>query len=89
MLKNPSIILEDVWCRAHYSDCRMLCPRSIYQWWREIWLKFPQICGKKRQIYLKTHIDLNSRQEWDQELSHFQRERGHNWQSQQSQRVRQ
>jgi len=38
-LKNPSIILEDVWCRSHYSDCRMFCPRSIYSWWREIWLR--------------------------------------------------
>ena len=38
-VKNPSIILEDVWCRARYSDCRMFCPRSIYSWWREIWLE--------------------------------------------------
>jgi hypothetical protein len=38
-LKNPSLILEGVWCRARYSDCRMFCPRSIYTWWREIWLE--------------------------------------------------
>ena len=38
-LKNASLILEDVWCKAHYSDCRMFCPRSIYAWWREIWLE--------------------------------------------------
>jgi len=37
-LKNVSIILEGVWCQSHYSDCRMFCPRSIYSWWREIWL---------------------------------------------------
>ena len=38
-MKTPAIILEDVWCQARYSDCRMFCPRCIYSWWREIWLK--------------------------------------------------
>jgi hypothetical protein len=38
-LKTPAVILEDVWCKARYSDCRMHCPRSIYPWWREIWLE--------------------------------------------------
>jgi hypothetical protein len=38
-LKNVSVILEGVWCQARYSDCRMFCPRSIYSWWREIWLE--------------------------------------------------
>lgn len=38
-LKTPAVILEDVWCRSRYSNCRMFCPRSIYPWWREIWLE--------------------------------------------------
>ena len=38
-MKTPAILLEDVWCGARYSDCRMYCPRSIYPWWREIWLE--------------------------------------------------
>ena len=38
-LKNSSILLEGVWCRSRYSECRMFCPRSIYTWWREIWLE--------------------------------------------------
>ena len=38
-MKTPAVILEDVWCGARYSDCRMYCPRSIYSWWREIWLE--------------------------------------------------
>jgi len=38
-LKNESVILEGVWCQARYSNCRMFCPRSIYPWWREIWLE--------------------------------------------------
>jgi len=35
-LKNPCIILEGVACR---SDYHRLCPRAIYHYWRESWLK--------------------------------------------------
>lgn len=38
-LKNPCIILEGVVCEARYSECRLFCPRSIYSYWREIWLE--------------------------------------------------
>jgi hypothetical protein len=38
-LRNTQVILENVWCQARYSHCRMFCPRSIYSWWREIWLE--------------------------------------------------
>jgi hypothetical protein len=38
-LKNPCIILDSVICQSRYSPCRMLCPRSIYPFWREIWLE--------------------------------------------------
>lgn len=38
-LKNPCIILDSVVCQARYSGCRMFCPRSIYPYWREIWLE--------------------------------------------------
>jgi hypothetical protein len=38
-MKNPCIVLEDVYCRSRYSDCRMFCPRGIYSYWREIWLE--------------------------------------------------
>jgi hypothetical protein len=38
-LKTPAVILEGVWCQSRYSSCRMFCPRSIYSWWREIWLE--------------------------------------------------
>src|SRR5262249_22072086 len=42
-MKTPGIILEGVWCQSRYSNCRMFCPRSIYSWWREIWLeRLPQ-----------------------------------------------
>jgi len=38
-MKNPCIILDTVVCEARYSSCRMFCPRSIYPYWREIWLE--------------------------------------------------
>jgi hypothetical protein len=38
-MKNPCIILDKVVCQARYSACRMFCPRSIYPYWREIWLE--------------------------------------------------
>jgi hypothetical protein len=38
-IKNPCVILESVFCQSRYSACRMFCPRSIYSYWREIWLE--------------------------------------------------
>jgi len=38
-MKNPCIILDSVVCQSRYSTCRMFCPRSIYSYWREIWLE--------------------------------------------------
>ena len=35
-LRSPCIILEDVICT---SDYHRLCPRGIYPYWREIWLR--------------------------------------------------
>jgi hypothetical protein len=52
-MKNPCIVLEDVYCRSRYSDCRMFCPRGIYSYWREIWLERtapPQTAGRSNEI---------------------------------------
>jgi hypothetical protein len=38
-LRGNNVILEGVWCRGHYSDRRMLCPRAIFPFWREAWLE--------------------------------------------------
>ena len=38
-LPGRCVILEGVICKAIYSDRRIACPRSIYSYWREIWLK--------------------------------------------------
>jgi len=35
-MKNPCVVLEGVVCK---SDFHRLCPRSIYPYWRENWLK--------------------------------------------------
>ncbi len=37
--RTAGIILEGVICQAHYSGCRMMCPRAIYPYWREVWLE--------------------------------------------------
>jgi hypothetical protein len=38
-MKTPCIILDSVVCESRYSECRLFCPRSIYAYWREIWLE--------------------------------------------------
>jgi hypothetical protein len=38
-LKTPAVILEGVYCQSRYSAQRMFCPRSIFSWWREVWLE--------------------------------------------------
>jgi hypothetical protein len=38
-MKNPCIVLDTVTCQARYSPCRMLCPKSMFPYWREIWLE--------------------------------------------------
>ena len=38
-LSRDCIILDGVVCCAEYSHERLFCPRSIYPFWREIWLK--------------------------------------------------
>jgi hypothetical protein len=38
-MKQPCIMLEGVTCNAEYSECRLMCPRAIPSYWREIWLE--------------------------------------------------
>ena len=38
-IPGSCLILDGVTCSGHYSKCRMFCPRSIYPYWREIWLE--------------------------------------------------
>lgn len=38
-LPNPCLVLADVTCGGCLSQHRLFCPRSIYSFWREAWLK--------------------------------------------------
>lgn len=38
-MQTPCVILDSVICQSRYSECRLFCPRSIYSYWREIWLE--------------------------------------------------
>lgn len=49
-LKNDAIILGDVACQARYAKCRLFCSRSIYPYWREIWLERARSAGAERLL---------------------------------------
>jgi hypothetical protein len=38
-LRNACIVLDGVVCSGCLSSYRLFCPRSIYPYWREAWLK--------------------------------------------------
>ena len=38
-LPNDCLVLEDVYCHAHFSRGRLLCPRRIVSYYREVWLE--------------------------------------------------
>jgi hypothetical protein len=38
-IKSDAVILENVTCLARYSKCRTFCSRSIFPFWREVWLE--------------------------------------------------
>ncbi len=38
-MKEPCITLDGVVCTSQYNACRLLCPRAIRPYWREIWLE--------------------------------------------------
>ena len=39
VMKEPCIILDGVVCTSQYSECRLMCPRAIHSYWRELWLE--------------------------------------------------
>lgn len=58
-LKNRAVSLEGPICLGQYSDCRMLCPRSIIPWWREIWLERVADDRRVEQPKLETTADAH------------------------------
>ncbi len=55
-MKNPCIILDTVVCQARYSPCRMLCPKSMYPYWREIWLERVNDTSSAGEVVLATNV---------------------------------
>jgi len=55
-LKTRCVALDGIICAGKYSTCRMLCPRSIIPWWREVWLErvSPGIEGSDVQKSMET-----------------------------------
>ncbi len=47
-IKGNSVILDGAWCKGHYSDRRMYCPRAIFPFWRETWLERVAEPGEQR-----------------------------------------
>ena len=52
-LRNPCIILDSVTCQSQFSECRMFCPRSIYAYWREIWLERVELTSSGRSTRIQ------------------------------------
>jgi hypothetical protein len=38
-MRTPGVILENAVCMGYFHPERIFCPRGIYPYWREIWLK--------------------------------------------------
>ena len=38
-IRSPAVILEGTYCTSQYSERRLMCPRRIVPYWREIWLE--------------------------------------------------
>ena len=38
-MRTPAVILDGAYCQSLYSGQRILCPRAVFLWWREIWLE--------------------------------------------------
>jgi hypothetical protein len=48
-LPGDCLILDGVTCRGHLSPGRLFCPRSIYPFWREVWLERVEDVPSERQ----------------------------------------
>ena len=49
-LRKDCIMLEGVVCTACYAKYRKFCPRSIYPYWREIWLDRVETDNKNESV---------------------------------------
>ena len=58
--KTPCLILEDVICRSRYSECRLACPRSIYSYWREVWLERVELRSLRGSVEIEDKCETVS-----------------------------
>jgi hypothetical protein len=54
-MKQPCITLEGVYCTSQYSECRLMCPRAIPSYWRELWL---ERVGEESELPLAGQSDV-------------------------------
>jgi len=52
---NPCIVLQDVYCRAETTENRLFCPRTMWIYWREIWLE--RVSSQEAPLNRMTRID--------------------------------
>lgn len=55
-LRTPAVILEGAYCTSQFSGHRVFCSRSVYSWWREIWLEKVYDAPAQRHADLKGSI---------------------------------
>jgi hypothetical protein len=60
-MKQPCIMLEGVACKADFSSCRLLCPRAIPPYWREIWLERVSEAPARAESGRRLSLELASR----------------------------
>jgi hypothetical protein len=59
-LPGDCLVLDGVTCRGHLSPGRLFCPRSIYPFWREVWLERVEDGPSERQDALAGVEGLSS-----------------------------
>jgi len=59
-MPTPSVILEGAYCTSQYSERRLMCPRRIVPYWREIWLR--RVDAVPRQGTRESPIVITRRQ---------------------------
>jgi hypothetical protein len=59
-LKTPAVMLEGAYCQSCYSPNRMFCPRSIYPWWREVWLQRIPQCAPGETVCSRRNADAHN-----------------------------
>jgi hypothetical protein len=58
-MKQPCIVLEGVMCSGDYASHKLLCPRAIHAYWREIWLDRITNVNSERQRNPEIAVEQN------------------------------